>query len=361
VGACEHSSGSIQRLTALTNLKHFTFSHPEITLGQPSRFPHCQQLQGLEKGSMRMTHCSDRCDCSGKGYTARMEIKTLQALTNLTHLELYMTHQDGASLLVLPRYSVYGDWYDYSYDDQGNPARQYNILPHLSCLVKLQTLMIQDESARKLADRLDVLQSMTTLTCLHVGFLSKPSGRVGPLNKTPWLHSLTALQSLCLEYVRVDASQLLGLSQLTVLHLFEVQFSPTDLLDWLGKLTQLQHLGIKQAESLPASGYYRTYPMSYDSDSEKDETEGESSSAWPPPSAAYAALTASSELQELSLTNCQLPAGVWRHAIPAGRFLPQLRSLYACCEGLAGGAIFSAGQLPLADTGLAGVSAACQY
>ena len=41
----------------------------------------------------------------------------------------------------------------------------------------------------------------------------------------------------------------------------------------------------------------------------------------------FSALTASSKLQHLSLSRCWLPAGVWQHMFPAGRQLPQLRSL----------------------------------
>jgi hypothetical protein len=46
-----------------------------------------------------------------------------------------------------------------------------------------------------------------------------------------------------------------------------------------------------------------------------------------PPAAACAALTASSRLQQLDLSGCQLPAGAWQHLFPAGRQLPQLQSL----------------------------------
>jgi hypothetical protein len=46
-----------------------------------------------------------------------------------------------------------------------------------------------------------------------------------------------------------------------------------------------------------------------------------------PPSAAYSALTASSQLQHLSISECTLPTGVWQHVFPAGRHLPHLQSL----------------------------------
>jgi hypothetical protein len=51
-----------------------------------------------------------------------------------------------------------------------------------------------------------------------------------------------------------------------------------------------------------------------------------------PPASAYAALTASSNLQHLDISNSQindpiLPAGVFRHMFPAGRRLPHLQTL----------------------------------
>jgi hypothetical protein len=71
-----------------------------------------------------------------------------------------------------------------------------------------------------------------------------------------------------------------------------------------------------------------------------------------PPTAAYAALTASSKLAQLDLTGCTLPARAWRQMFPAGRHLPHLQRfdmtsvtqrcavvpdfipLVACCPGL---------------------------
>lgn len=50
-----------------------------------------------------------------------------------------------------------------------------------------------------------------------------------------------------------------------------------------------------------------------------------------PPASAYAALTASSKLQYLNITNItnsRLPTGAWQHMFAAGRQLPQLRNLH---------------------------------
>jgi hypothetical protein len=50
-----------------------------------------------------------------------------------------------------------------------------------------------------------------------------------------------------------------------------------------------------------------------------------------PPASTHAALTASSKLHHLGISECSLPAGVWQHMFPAGRQLPHLTSLDACC------------------------------
>ena len=70
------------------------------------------------------------------------------------------------------------------------------------------------------------------------------------------------------------------------------------------------------------------------------------------PAAAYSALTASSKLRHLDVSEGSFPAGVWQHVFPAGRQLPHLReldlsevtgcpvtaadgsSLVSCCPGL---------------------------
>jgi hypothetical protein len=49
--------------------------------------------------------------------------------------------------------------------------------------------------------------------------------------------------------------------------------------------------------------------------------------AWPPPSPAYSALTASTTLVELELVDPTLPAGIWPHMFPPMRQLPDLTKL----------------------------------
>jgi len=54
------------------------------------------------------------------------------------------------------------------------------------------------------------------------------------------------------------------------------------------------------------------------------------SSWYPPPAAAFSALTASSCLQHLELTNCQLPPCAWQQLFPPRRRLPELCYLGIC-------------------------------
>lgn len=46
-----------------------------------------------------------------------------------------------------------------------------------------------------------------------------------------------------------------------------------------------------------------------------------------PVAAAFSALTASSKLRNLTISECMLPEGIWQHVFPTGRRLPHLTSL----------------------------------
>jgi hypothetical protein len=213
-------------------------------------------------------------------------------------LLLFCTVEDGRPLLTIDGYSE---------DD--------NAVQHLSCVVKLQTLVITSQyMSVHLAEGLQGLRNMTAITCLHLGpssiSVEGPYG-MGMYYSTPWLESLTTLQWLRLERMRIEPSQLHGLSLLACLTLLGVSFNPTDLLGMLGKLTRLQQLHV-------------THDSRYEL--------GQHGVVWPVPSAAYAGLTASSQLQEIVLNQGGLPAGVWPHVFPTGRMLLQLWSMHVCCQ-----------------------------
>jgi hypothetical protein len=341
MGACSYSQNTIRQVGVATNLKHLTYSCPVPEL--PS--------------------------CYIRIFSSHLETDPLRCLTNLTHLELCAVSPTTG------RIQLEIDGGKYGYDNA--VLRQ-----HLSRLVKPQTLIIRTGSVSvNLAAGLKGLRSMTDLTRLELaaaymgktaaaqseyeewfGFYygdgeqqGNPPTSPGGYGRTPWLQGMTALQSLYLKHFIVEPSQLHGLTQLTSLHLIDAVFNSTHLLDVPGKLTRLQHLHTAQPEDkeMEVTGA---------------ELEGGAEQAWPPASAAYAGLTASCQLQELSLTNCQLPPGIWPHVFPVGRQLTQLQSLYACCtvspiEERSGSAGIEAGQrakpLRLAGSDLACIVAAC--
>jgi hypothetical protein len=296
LGACEHSYLTIMHLTALTNLQHFTFTHPKPEVKQDMDY--YSDMDGYTYG--RPEPVAVRADCCGK-YKSFWGSETLKSLTKLTHLELRMLVDTNA-------YSV-----------------PNNALHHLMCLSKLQTLILPQVymSAKLAAD----VGSLTGLTHLHLGVAGEsyvPPGIDGNWDRLPWLQSLAGLHYLYLERLSVDLSQMHGHTQLASLHLQDVTFSPTQLLALLAGLTQLQHLHVKQAD-YPHLGRYQRRVAELGLDG-----------IWPAPSAAYAGLTASSQLQEVLLANCRLPSGAWPHAFPSGRQLPQLYSLWFGCQHLEG-------------------------
>jgi hypothetical protein len=123
---------------------------------------------------------------------------------------------------------------------------------------------------------------------------------------------------------RITASILSGLSDLTHLELY-CSFEP-GVLD--GK-TKLQHLECSKPLGSAAGAAQLLSQLQHMQQlthlglrcSLKAVKQGS------PPATAYSALTASSHLQHLTISECELPAGVWQHVFPAGRQLPHLRSL----------------------------------
>ena len=123
---------------------------------------------------------------------------------------------------------------------------------------------------------------------------------------------------------RITASILSGLSDLTHLELY-CSFEP-GVLD--GK-TKLQHLECSKPLGSAAGAAQLLSQLQHMQQlthlglgcSLKAVKRGS------PPATAYSALTASSHLQHLTISECELPADVWQHVFPAGRQLPHLRSL----------------------------------
>ena len=160
---------------------------------------------------------------------------------------------------------------------------------------------------------------------------------MGPDEASPALQplqALTRLVDLRIEYLNdvVTSSVLSGMQHLTRLELsFCVEMEP----DGLAGKTKLQHLCLRECEIVGGAAggaqlLSHLQPLQQltrlDLWFSLPAVEGSN-----PPASAYAALTASSKLQQLNIGACTLPAGVWQHMFPTGRQLPNLQSLNISC------------------------------
>jgi hypothetical protein len=195
-----------------------------------------------------------------------------------------------------------------------------------------------------------VLQQMQQLTHLELASISA----AGTERRRPALQdlqSLTRLVDLRLDRPgeggdrpKVTANMLSGMQNLTRLDFCQLVLEPGAL---AGK-PKLQHLqlitsytdgsitegmaqllsrlqDLQQLTHLDFTGTLSAYAMEWGAPADDgSETYQERDR---PPAAAYAALTASSKLQYLNISNCTLPAGVWQHMFPAGKQLPHLETL----------------------------------
>jgi hypothetical protein len=187
-----------------------------------------------------------------------------------------------------------------------------------------------------------VLQRLQQLTYLELTRCRLKSPVEGEPALQP-LQALTRLQDLRLATVdkvpadddRLDASMLAGAHHLTRLdvsgcwHEDGASFVQPGVL--AGK-TQLQHLQL--AACSIAGVPIRTggaQLLSYLRELQQLTFLGlscsHSSELGDIPAAAFSALTASSKLQHLDISDLQLPAGAWQHVFPAGKQRPHLRSL----------------------------------
>jgi hypothetical protein len=141
--------------------------------------------------------------------------------------------------------------------------------------------------------------------------------------------------------VQLKGSTLSGLHHLTrlVLHSSTVLLQPGA----LAALTQLQHLAVMQSKILSdygvgtvedtAAAGMQQLLLDLSQLQQLTYLDLGCSRAWHccpsarPGPEAYSALTASSMLQHLNISNCCLPEGVWEHIFPSDRQLPNLRTL----------------------------------
>jgi hypothetical protein len=183
-----------------------------------------------------------------------------------------------------------------------------------------------------------VLQQLQQLTYLELAYIALQ----GPDPAGPFLQPLTALTRLAdlrlgdlvPERQRVTASILSGMCHLTRLAVISAAFEPAALAD----KPKLQHLELAVCTVQPPVGGSGLVALLSQLQQQTQLTHldlrhsvrmGAMGAAVGrnPPAAAYAALTASSKLQHLSISECRLPADVWQHLFPADRQLQHLTSL----------------------------------
>jgi hypothetical protein len=176
-----------------------------------------------------------------------------------------------------------------------------SVLQRLQQLTYLELAHIDVKGRDDEHHDLQPLQALTRLVDLRLQRLvgENTSITASMLSGTPSLTRLELPETAA--GVVFDAAVLDGKDQLQHLHMCNVAIdADAELLTLLQHLHQLTHLCLSHC--LTGAG-------------------------GTPPTAAYAALTASSKLRHLDISGCTLPAGAWQHVFPAGRQLPHLQYL----------------------------------
>lgn len=228
-----------------------------------------------------------RSICSAARAHSRLQQAAVVALSSITvTINQQQDTQYQPESLSLLLYVVKHRQHIVSFDLEGNPfiskATDSNILALLTKLRRLQAFNVQLKTST-----LCQLQHLTRLVLHSCAVLLQPGA----------LAALTQLQHLA-----VVQSKILSDS--------DPEFEDTaaagtqQLLSDLQHLQQLTHLDL---ESTLPPWDYRDQPYASPE--------------------AYTALTASSRLQQLDISNNRLPAGVWEHIFPSDRQLPHLRTL----------------------------------
>jgi hypothetical protein len=216
-------------------------------------------------------------------------------------------------------------------------------LEHLS----LRSLYSEDSYFKFPSAVVQQLQQLTFLELDGMWFLRPDDG--SPILQP--LQALTRLVDVRIKvenaapgYISIMASMLSSAHRLTRLDLAEYMTVEAAVL--AGK-TRLQHLQIVKCTVVDAAGNDAVAQLLSHLQQLQQLTHlNLSGTLWDgveednPPASGYAALTASSKLQHLDISECALPAGAWQHVFPAGRQLPQLRDLNITeLERAAGGEI----------------------
>jgi len=289
-------TGHIVRLTPTAKVKRFGLLHDATKLT-------CLRLYSCSVAGVDPAAASP-----GPGPTS-----TLAALTDLQHLELHFHKPHGgisssmlSSLLNLTFLSL---------SDAHGQLQDGAALQHLCCLTRLQCLHLSYLTAAALA-ALTALQDLTRLTSLqltHAAFAISP-------DTIPSITVLTGLQRLQLSFCHhgVAPALLMGLTQLQEVDLWKAHLlggatGMQVLLSWLPKLQHLTRLCF--------GGFLFHGPAP------EAAAEATAAAALPGSPAAYSAITAGRQLQELTLCCDNIPAAAWAHIFTTERQLPLLSSL----------------------------------
>jgi hypothetical protein len=288
--------GDVSRLAALTQLRLTDCDLLDPAWGVLAAL---SVLTGLEHLSIsRIYH-----KVGGKAHFPPGIFPQMQQLTYLELAGMYVVAPSKAKVMPFPVPPVFffgGEGHGGGQADEGQGLEgQGEADGEAAALQPLQAL------TRLVELRLDALQLDTMVP---VG----PDSEVGGTIATPCRITASQLASTnlkCLVFsggVEVEPEALAGKTQLQHLDLdlnYTVLGAAAEVAQLLSHIQQLQELTHLRLPHLRADG------------------EGA------PPAAAYSALTASSKLQHLDITDCRVAAGIWEHLFPAGRQLPHLRSL----------------------------------
>jgi hypothetical protein len=154
-------------------------------------------------------------------------------------------------------------------------------------------------------DTLQPMHALSRLLVLHIDMVCAPPGEHASVSAS-MLSQAVDLTALELRGCDIEPAVLAGKQQLQHLHLANCT-PPGDAVWVLQLLSHLQPLMQLTYLNLTRSLW---------------DVEGDN-----PPATAYSAITASSKLQHLDITECLLPPGVWQHMFPMGRQLPHLQNL----------------------------------
>ena len=202
----------------------------------------------------------------------------------------------------------------------------------LPLLPSLQHLSIGDTDgqAKSIPFPSGILQVLQQLTYLELAACTLQD----PDSLQPeCMHVLTRLQDLRLDLwgaVSVSASTLSGARQLTRLQLRGSMNAGMCCAFWAAVLagrTQLRHLALQQCDLQGGTTGVTELLSHLQQLQQLTYLNLRSSLENLAPMGCYSALTASSQLQHLDISECVLPAGVWQHVFSSTRKLPHLRML----------------------------------